>query len=122
MNPRSSGDPREVPRLIETGNKIPDMVPALTAVLAYDDRSILALFQPGDPMKRWRMIEWLVVVVLSAIASQRASAAGAPDGQRWWSHVAFLADDKLQGRDTGSEGHRQAAEYVAREFARTARS
>jgi Zn-dependent M28 family amino/carboxypeptidase len=32
--------------------------------------------------------------------------------------VRFLADDKLQGRDTGSAGHREAAEYVAREFAR----
>jgi hypothetical protein len=38
------------------------------------------------------------------------------DGRRWWSHVAFLADDALEGRDTGSPGHRKAAEYVAREF------
>ena len=29
----------------------------------------------------------------------------------------FLADDRLEGRDTGSEGHRKAAEYVAEEFA-----
>ena len=41
-----------------------------------------------------------------------------PDGQRWWSHVLVLADDKLEGRGTGSEGHRKAAEYVAREFER----
>jgi len=40
------------------------------------------------------------------------------DGTRWWSHVSVLADDNLQGRDTGSEGHRKAAEYVAKEFAR----
>ncbi len=45
-------------------------------------------------------------------------AASAPDGQRWWSHVLYLADDKLQGRNTGSEGHRQAAAYVAGEFER----
>jgi Zn-dependent M28 family amino/carboxypeptidase len=44
--------------------------------------------------------------------------AGEPDGRRWWSHVAFLADDKLEGRDTGSEGHRKAAAYVAAEFER----
>ncbi len=43
-------------------------------------------------------------------------AADAPDGQRWWSHVLVLADDKLEGRGTGSEGHRKAAEYVAKEF------
>ena len=45
-------------------------------------------------------------------------AASVPDGQRWWSHVLYLADDKLQGRNTGSEGHRQAAAYVAGEFER----
>src|SRR5882672_7328157 len=36
-------------------------------------------------------------------------ATGAPDAKRWWSHVLFLADDKLEGRETGSEGHRRAA-------------
>ncbi len=41
-----------------------------------------------------------------------------PDGQRWWSHVVALADDKLEGRNTGSEGHRKAADYVAKEFER----
>jgi len=45
-----------------------------------------------------------------------AHAADTPDGRRWWSHVAFLADDALEGRETGSPGHRKAAEYVAREF------
>jgi hypothetical protein len=47
-----------------------------------------------------------------------AWAEGDPDGQRWWSHVLVLADDKLEGRNTGSPGHRKAAEYVAREFER----
>jgi Peptidase family M28 len=37
-------------------------------------------------------------------------------GQRWWAHVRFLADDKLEGRLTGSAGYRQAADYVARHF------
>jgi Zn-dependent M28 family amino/carboxypeptidase len=45
-------------------------------------------------------------------------AAGAPDGTRWWSYVQFLASDKLEGRNTGSEGHRKAAEYVTAEFER----
>ena len=48
-----------------------------------------------------------------AMTGLPARAAGEPDGRRWWSHVAFLADDKLEGRDTGSEGHRKAAAYVA---------
>ena len=45
-----------------------------------------------------------------------AVAGGDPAGERWWRHICFLADDKLEGRLTGSEGHRQAAAYVAGEF------
>ena len=37
----------------------------------------------------------------------------AAEGERWWAHIAFLADDKLQGRDVGSDGYREAAQYVA---------
>jgi Zn-dependent M28 family amino/carboxypeptidase len=62
----------------------------------------------------------VVCALLSGVAccSVRTSWAGdMPDGQRWWSHVAVLADDKLEGRNTGSVGHRKAAEYVASEFA-----
>jgi hypothetical protein len=40
------------------------------------------------------------------------------EAERWWAHVAFLADDKLEGRNTGSEGYRIAARYVAAEFER----
>jgi hypothetical protein len=46
------------------------------------------------------------------------SAAALDDGKRWWTHVQFLADDKLEGRNTGSEGHRKAAQYVAEQFER----
>ncbi len=70
-------------------------------------------------MNRSSLIGLVVVVLVSSIFAQRTRGADAPDGKRWWSHVTFLADDKLKGRDTGSEGHRQAAEYVAREFARS---
>ncbi len=38
--------------------------------------------------------------------------------QRWWSHVQFLADDKLRGRETGSAGHRRAVSYIADTFKR----
>src|SRR6185503_5864564 len=41
-----------------------------------------------------------------------------PEARRWWSHVVYLADDKLEGRNTGSEGYRKAAIYVAGEFER----
>jgi hypothetical protein len=68
----------------------------------------------GGPMGRWTS---LVVAGIAATAARwSVRAADGPDGRRWWSHVAFLADDALEGRDTGSPGHRKAAEYVAREF------
>lgn len=44
--------------------------------------------------------------------------AAQPEGERWWSHVLFLADDALEGRETGSAAHRRAADYVASQFER----
>src|ERR1700685_4398201 len=40
----------------------------------------------------------------------------ATEGQRWWAHIQVLADDKMEGRNTGSEGHKRAALYVAEQF------
>jgi hypothetical protein len=37
-------------------------------------------------------------------------------GKRWWAHIQFLADDQLEGRDTGSRGFEKAADYVAAQF------
>ncbi len=67
------------------------------------------------------MTSWRTLVLVAAVLvtlSPRIRAGGAPDGSRWWSHVRVLADDRFEGRDTGSAGHRKAAEYVAKEFAR----
>lgn len=41
-----------------------------------------------------------------------------PDTNRIKSHLFFLADDLLEGRDTGSRGHDIAALYIATEFAK----
>lgn len=38
------------------------------------------------------------------------------DPAQWWKHVEFLADDRLEGRNTGSEGHRLAGEYIVQQF------
>jgi len=35
-----------------------------------------------------------------------------------WSHIQVLADDNMEGRSPGSEGHRKAAQYVAGEYER----
>lgn len=47
----------------------------------------------------------------------KAAPALSPEAERWWGHVRFLASDSLQGRDTGSEGYRKAAAYVAEQLA-----
>jgi hypothetical protein len=47
-----------------------------------------------------------------------AAPAVARDAERWWSHVRFLADDKLEGRNTGSAGHGKAVAYVIEQFRR----
>jgi hypothetical protein len=42
----------------------------------------------------------------------------AREGNRWWSRIQVIADDKMEGRNTGSEGYLRAAQYVAQEFER----
>ncbi len=69
-------------------------------------------------MKRVIWMGFPVIVVASIAMLSRTGAGEAPDGERWWAHVAVLADDKLEGRDTGSPGHLRAAQYVAGEFAK----
>jgi Zn-dependent M28 family amino/carboxypeptidase len=38
------------------------------------------------------------------------------DAKRWWSFVEALANDGMEGRDTGSPGHKRAADFVAAQF------
>jgi Zn-dependent M28 family amino/carboxypeptidase len=59
----------------------------------------------------------LAAVVPVAIGAQSPSPVGA-DEARWWAHVKALADDSLEGRQTGTDGYRKAASYVAGEFER----
>jgi len=48
------------------------------------------------------------------------AVAASPDwealGKRWWAHVQFLADDKLEGRNVGTAGFEKAATYVTEQF------
>ncbi len=57
-------------------------------------------------------------MTLIAIVGVLLAADLSPQAQSWWRHVEVLADDKMEGRDTGSRGHRMAAEYVQQEFER----
>ncbi len=55
-------------------------------------------------------------ILLLLAAASLTAADYAAEGKLWWAHIQFLADDKLEGRNTGSEGYRQAATYVATQF------
>jgi hypothetical protein len=56
----------------------------------------------------------LVLLAVTALAETNWDAAG----KKWWAHVQFLADDKLEGRNVGSAGFETAADYVVGEFKR----
>lgn len=45
-----------------------------------------------------------------------ATTPATAEAADWWRHVAFLADDDMRGRETGSPEHRKAANYVAAQF------
>lgn len=61
------------------------------------------------PMKISR---WAALGVCGALwATQPDNAT-----KRWWSHVVALANDGMEGRDTGSDGYRRAAGYVVTQF------
>jgi hypothetical protein len=54
------------------------------------------------------------VISVASLAAQRPPDSAEID--RWWAHVAYLSDDSMRGRQTGSPEHRRAAEYVAEQF------
>jgi len=60
-----------------------------------------------------------VILVASAAASIAATAQEkdwTTLGTAWWAHIQYLADDKLEGRGTGTEGFAKAAAYVTDQF------
>jgi hypothetical protein len=57
----------------------------------------------------------LLIAALVLVAAG-ASRAQQNDIDRWWSHVVYLSDDKMQGRQTGSPEHREAANYIVEHF------
>jgi hypothetical protein len=48
---------------------------------------------------------WTLLLLIPACTAQAAEHF---DGKTWWGTVKVLADDKFEGRDTGSPGERQA--------------
>ncbi|HEY0173898.1 MAG TPA: M20/M25/M40 family metallo-hydrolase [Pyrinomonadaceae bacterium] len=71
-------------------------------------------------MQYKRFFSLLLAVALLAPAASAQTGAGPaePDASRLKAHVSYLASEKLEGRRTGTNGAREAAGYVAREFMR----
>jgi len=66
-----------------------------------------------------KRLNWLLVC-LALTFGRGAALAQSPNwdalGQRWWSHIQFLAADSLEGRETGSRGFEKAADYMVEQF------
>jgi len=57
----------------------------------------------------------LIALILLAGISH-AATDWSSRGKAWWAHIQYLADDKLEGRGTGTEGFAKAAAYVTDQF------
>ena len=68
-------------------------------------------------MKRESVGVLAVLLSLVAVALAAQTQPANDEQTRWWNHVKVLADDAMEGRQTGSEGYRKAAAYVETQFA-----
>src|SRR5712664_611451 len=57
-----------------------------------------------------RLSPVLLFLALAALAS--AQSPSHFDGHTWWDYIKVIADDKMEGRDTGSRGEHAAEEYA----------
>lgn len=60
--------------------------------------------------KKFTVLSALLALLVSISSAQAPSRKDV--GTQWWNHVKVLADDNMEGRDTGSPGFQRAAEYV----------
>jgi Zn-dependent M28 family amino/carboxypeptidase len=61
------------------------------------------------------MLKKLPLVISLLVAISALSQQSAPsyfDGKTWWDYVKVLADDNMEGRETGSAGLRRAEAYI----------
>ena len=60
---------------------------------------------------RRKSLVWFLPLLLSILGTA-PSNTNHFDGKSWWGHVNVLADDSMKGRETGSEGLRNAEAYI----------
>lgn len=59
-----------------------------------------------------------LTLILLLLSNQVTFAQNTNPAGSWLNHIQYLASDELAGRETGSEGHRRAAQYIAGAFKR----
>src|SRR5687767_11114695 len=79
-------------------------------------RGVALLSQTAKPSRGTIVRASIRAALLAAAFLTGFSRSGFSQAERWWSHIEYLADDRMRGRETGSPQHRLAAEYVARMF------
>ena len=63
-------------------------------------------------VKRSMKFKFLTLSLALLLAFRASAQTSHFDGQTWWNHIKVIADDKLEGRDTGSRGEREAQKYA----------
>ena len=69
----------------------------------------------ASPMCK-RLLAILVFLQLALILHAQQPAPKYFDGKTWWEHIKVLADDGMEGRETGSEGLRKAEAYIVEQL------
>src|SRR2546427_7287991 len=89
-------------------------------------RPRLAIFPPFWPPIRLEdsFMRKLIPLLFALVAVAFAAGAQQPpvthfDGKAWWEHVKVVADDSMEGRETGSEGLRKAQAYIVEQLKRS---
>jgi hypothetical protein len=65
-------------------------------------------------MKRCALV--LLLSIAIPTFAQSSPAASPFDGKSWWGYVKVLADDNMEGRETGSPGLQRAAAYIVEQL------
>src|SRR5580658_10486124 len=64
--------------------------------------------------QRWFVLIGALTLALTAGAQQTLTIRF--DGASWWGYVKVLADDNMEGRETGSDGLRRAEAYTVEQL------
>lgn len=63
-----------------------------------------------------RLIAPAMLLLATAVVSAQTQPKLMFDGKTWWDHVKVIADDSMEGRETGSTGLRKAEAYAVEQL------